>query len=332
MNPMKKIFLVIPTIRDLSFLNSWGNEFSQCHLIIVEDSPIKKVKLPQVDFASIVHYTWKHIQSDFGQNEWIFSRRNAGIRSYGFYKAWQLQADMVVTLDDDCYPSSKKSNFLQTHIQNLTLHCPQSWTATYPNPNWNYTRGFPYTVRNAYPVKISHGIWSGALDLDAKTEIRLPHLLDEKPYPPYRQFIPHGHYYPMCSMNLAFQRDVIPLMFFPMMGQNHHGHPWPYDRFDDIWAGILSKKIMDHLGWGVVSGSPQVQHIKKSITKMNVIKEKTGIKENETFWKSVDEVILTKKHPIDAYIELALKLPDRNKIYMKKLKQAMITWANAYSK
>lgn len=327
---MNKIALVIPTIRDLSFLIAWKKAFADCDLIIIEDRPEKSIKLPHTQFASIHHYSWTDIHQEFGKNEWIFSRKNAGIRSYGFLKAWQLQVDLVVTLDDDCYPVGNPHHFIKTHKENLSLHAPVSWTPTYPDPKWQFTRGFPYQVRAERPVKVSHGIWSGALDLDAQTETKLPQLLAEKPYPPLRQFIPKLQYYPMCSMNLAFHKDVIPLMFFPMMGQDQDGNQWPYDRFDDIWAGILSKKIMDHLNWAVVSGSPQVKHNKLSMPLKNYQKEKAGLKENELFWQAVDQVKLTKTNPIACYQELAEKLPHQNNYYYKKLKDAMKVWINAF--
>jgi hypothetical protein len=323
-----KVFLIVPTIRNLTFLKSWKKQFAQCHIIIVEDNYRKSITTDDLNFTSVTHLTHKDIENDFGKNSWIFSRKNAGIRCYGFWKAYQAGADVIITLDDDCYPAEE--NFVEKHLDNLEQKMPAVWQPTYPNPKWMYTRGFPYKNRNKYPVKISHGLWSGALDLDAKTEIKLPKVLSEKSYSPFTQFIPFNYFYPMCGMNLAFKREVIPLMFFPMMGLDPKGKSWGFDRYDDIWAGLFSKKVMDHLNLGVINGSPFVNHKKASITKHNHIKELNGMKVNEYLWKAAAEVKLTKNSPKACYIELAQKIKFPKGTYFKKLKEAMIIWENLF--
>ena len=324
----QKIFLVIPTIRNLDFLLACKNQFSPCHLLIIEDGPKPTVIIPKVKVASIRHFCWQDIDQDFGKNSWIFSRKNAGIRSYGFWKAHQLDADIIFTLDDDCYPAEAK--FIEKHLDNLNFQAPTGWFPTYPDPKWLFTRGIPYQNRHQLPVMISHGLWSGALDLDAKTEIKLPKLLNEKPYPPLRQIIPFGYFYPMCTMNLAFRRQVTPLMFLTMMGKSPSGNDWEFNRYDDIWAGLFSKKIMDHLGWGIISGSPFVDHRKASLTTDNFKKEMAGLKMNETLWQIVDQVKLTQPDPKSCYRQLASKAKFPKTAYFKKLRQAMTIWANLF--
>jgi hypothetical protein len=327
-NNRAKVYLVLPTIRNLEFLKSWKSQFSNCHLIVVEDNEKKTIKIPNTKFSSISHFSYEDIDKDLGDNSWIVSRRNAGIRSYGFFKAYQMEADVVITIDDDCYPT--KDLLVNGHLSNLNFKAPQNWVNTYPDPQWMYTRGIPYSVRDKKKVMLSHGLWSGALDLDARTEIKLKKLLNEQPYPEIRQIIPKGYYYPMCSMNLAFRREIIPLMFFPMMGYDQEGKSWKYDRFDDIWAGIFSKKIMDHLNLSVINGSPFVNHRKASKPIVNHKKEKSGMKINEVMWKRVEAVKLSKNNPKDCYIELASKVVFPKGEYFKKLKKAMIVWANLF--
>lgn len=323
-----EIYLVIPTIRNLNFLKAWKNEFSKCHLIIVEDNKKKEVDDKNLKFKSVSHFSHSDIDKEFGGKSWIFSRKNAGIRSYGFYKAYKMGADVIITLDDDCYPIDK--NFVNKHLENLSLLAPEKWINTYPNTKWMFTRGFPYDVRGKFPVAISHGLWSGALDLDAKTEIKLPKLLNEKKYPQITQFVPFEMFYPMCSMNLAFTKEIVPIMFFPMMGFDPTGKSWGYDRYDDIWAGLFSKKIMDHLGLSVVNGSPFINHRKASLSKHNQIKEYKGMNINEKLWEAVDAIRLTKKSPKDCYIELAEKIIFPPGLYFRRLKKAMIIWANLF--
>lgn len=327
-NKKLKIYLVIPTIRDLDFLKSWKKEFKDCHLIVVEDGGKENVNVPNKNFLSITHFNWKDIDNDLGKNSWIIPRKNAGIRNYGFWKAYQMGADIILTLDDDCYPDGDA--LIEGHINNLNKKSSDKWFATYPNDKWMNTRGFPYDVRNKFPVMISHGLWSGALDLDAKTEIKLPKLLTENKYPQITQFIPKGYYYPMCSMNLAFRREMTPIIFFPMMGFDPKGESWGFDRYDDIWAGIFSKKIMDHLNFGVVNGSPFIKHNKASKVEHNHTKEVSGMLTNEVLWKAVEKVNLTAKTPKTCYLELANKIKFPNKPYFRKLRKAMVIWANLF--
>jgi reversibly glycosylated polypeptide / UDP-arabinopyranose mutase len=321
------IYLVVPTIRTLEFLKDWGNQFHNCHIIIVEDHVDVKIEKISIPCLGMCHYTWRDIANDFGKDEWIFSRRNAGIRSYGFWKAHQLGADAIITLDDDCYPVDR--DFVRQHIENLYTKAPECWFPTYPDRQFVYTRGFPYSVRDKRRVVISHGLWTNKIDLDGMTQQKHP-TINLPPYPSIMQFVPSGYYFPMCSMNLAFHRDATPFMYFPPMGFDPKGTAWGYDRFDDIWAGIFAKKVCDHLKLGMINGSPFVEHRKASDAKTNIQKEKEGVKTNELLWKIVDDVVLTKKTPATCYKELAQKAKFPSGSYFTKLKTAMIFWAGLF--
>lgn len=49
--------------------------------------------------------------------------------------------------------------------------------------------------------------------------------------------IPKGTLFPMCGMNLGFNRDLIgPAMYFGLMGDGQ-----PIGRYDDMWAGWCAK-------------------------------------------------------------------------------------------
>ena len=150
----KNIFVVIPTIRDLDFLEFWKDAFLHCNLIIVEDREKKTVRPPYSSFANVFHYCWNDISQEFGEKEWIFSRQNAGIRCYGFFKAYQMKADVIITIDDDCYPAEK--DFVRAHLENLAFRAHSRWVTTYPHPSWMYSRGVPYRIRQNLPVMVSH--------------------------------------------------------------------------------------------------------------------------------------------------------------------------------
>lgn len=329
-DPMKmSVFIVVPTARSLEFLGSWGDEFRDCIILVVEDNPKSKIPPPKgLRSKRLLAYDWSDIERDFGTDAWIFPRKNAGIRSYGFWKAYTMGANVIVTLDDDCFPTEE--GFIQKHLDNLQTKAPDAWFPTFPHPTYVYTRGFPYGIRDKRRVVVSHGLWSNKLDLDAKTQKQHPdpHVA---PYPPLRQFIPPGLFFPMSSMNLAFVRDVVPLMYFPLMGEDALGTRWGFDRYDDIWAGMFAKKILDHLGLGVVNGSPFVDHRKASDVEKNLVKEKAGMEINEKLWRQVSAVTLTKTTITDCYKELVQKIQFPNTPYFQKLREAMTVWISLFS-
>jgi reversibly glycosylated polypeptide / UDP-arabinopyranose mutase len=322
-----KVFIVVPTIRSLSFLSEWKEEFQGTNLIVVEDHKTQEIETPQRGFQEIFHYTWEDIKGDFGKDEWVFSRKNAGIRSYGFWKAYSLGADITITMDDDCFPVDK--DFVNQHTLNLNTKAPEQWFPSFPDRRFIYTRGFPYDIRGKRNVVISHGLWTNKIDLDGITQKKHQNI-NISPYPSIMQFIPPGQYFPMCSMNLAFTREATPLMYFPLMGSTPEGKSWGYDRFDDIWAGIFAKKICDHLGLSIINGSPFVEHRKASDPDINIKKEATGLKENEEIWKRVDSVNLTKKTPVACYNELAQTIQFPKTQYFIKLRRAMRCWASLF--
>lgn len=325
----KKIGIVIPTIRNLDFLKAWGNEFLDCTGIIVEDHQSQEIETPSKYFSETYHYTWTDIKKTLGPDEWIIPRKNAGIRSFGFLMANRLGLDTIITLDDDCYPISNQ-NFLKNHLENLSLKAPEKWFPSYPNKNICYTRGFPYLIRNKKEVVISHGLWTNILDLDAPTQLLNQDLKLDVNFP-LLEFIPHEHYFPMCSMNLAFKTKITPLMYFLLMGSDQNGNHWGFDRFDDIWAGIFAKKIIDYLNMATVNGSPFVEHKKASNMFQNLKKEATGIEINEEIFKIVDKIKLTSSTPKDCYLELSQKLDFPKLEYFQTLKKAMQIWANLFN-
>ena len=259
---MGKTFIVIPTIRELDFLNDWKDQFKNTTIIICEDRPEKTIKTPKIGNKTY-HYSWKEIDSDLKEKSWIIPRKVSAIRNYGFYKAYSMGAEIIITLDDDCYPV-KNHNLVELHKRNLSLSVPKRWTNTYPNAAHMYTRGMPYLNRDECSVYLSHGLWTNVLDHDGPTHLQNLNFKAEFAEH-FLQIISTNTYYPMCSMNIAFRAEITPLLYFPLMGENSQGKKWGYDRFDDIWAGIFSKKIMDHLNMGVVNGAPFVEHRKHLI-------------------------------------------------------------------
>ncbi len=311
--------LVVPTVRDLSFLEQWKAEFSynpDVSVIVVEDR--NKITLSS-DWDNVTIYSHKEIKEELGDCAWIFPHHTSAIRSFGFWKAWQENPDMIITLDDDCFPHTR--NFRKRHWQNLQKKATLDWI---PVGNL-FTRGFPYAIRKQTDTVISHGTWIGIPDLDAPTQL----TSGNRRFIPKDQIIPRNNFFAMSGMNLAWRPDVTPLLYFGLQSPD-----WPYQRFDDIWAGILAKKVLDHLSLAVHSGYPVVEHKRKSNVFTNLKKEASGIELNELFWKQVVVIPLTETTIKGAYRELIEKLSPpstSDSSYFQKLKEASLLWLSLFS-
>lgn len=315
-----KAAIVVPTIRPeclREFLQAWRAQFASHHILIVEDHPEPSFRVPD---GNVRHFSWAEIDAEFGAQSWIFPRQTDGIRSYGFYKAWQLQPDMIVTLDDDCFPLS--DHFLEDHFRQLEQPAVSpGWVSTGTGAT---PRGVPYdAVERECECVLNHGLWTNIPDLDAITVLANKRRPEE--FARVNQTVPKGMYFPMCGMNVAWKPEFTPAMYFLLMGRN-----WPYDRWGDIWCGILAKKVCDHLHLGVKSGEPAIEHRKKSDQWANLARESSGYKVNETFWQAVDSIVLSAGDIQGAYKQIAELLPLEGE-YWSQLRQAMRLWAEIFS-
>jgi hypothetical protein len=326
---IKNISIVIPTIRENNinqFLSEWKNEFKNINIIIVEDNPTKTFNLP----SWIEHYSWVDIDRELGKDSWIIPRRSDSVRSFGFIKAWKKKTKYVMTLDDDCLPEARFKNggFLTEIISRLeTKWENDNWWNTLRS-NKIYPRGYPYNIRkDKINTVLHHGMWSDIPDLDGKTQKRMPDFRT-KPFLEVER-VPYGKFYPMCGMNISFHRDFIPTLYFLLMGQNKKGAHWGFDRFGDIWSGLFSKRIADHLGLAVSSGSPSVHHSRASKVQINIQKEAPGLPINEWLWKEIRDAKLQSDTVLGSYRDIARHLSKKNE-YFKKLAKAMLIWTSFF--
>jgi reversibly glycosylated polypeptide/UDP-arabinopyranose mutase len=319
---LMRVIIVVPTIREKhirDFLTAWQTELTSACILVVEDNPTRTFDLG--DYPNVTHYAWEDIDRDLGQNSWIIPRHTDCIRSYGIYKAYQERPDLIITLDDDCYPENSQTNFIQQHWARIQSGGrDEAWCLTGEGV---ITRGVPYFVRSRqWPCVINHGLWTEVPDYDAPTQ--LLQIRNPREFVPINQTIPVGKYFPMCGSNLAFRPQVVPALYFLLMGPSY-----PYDRFGDIWCGIVIKKICDHLGYAIKSGSPCVVHRRASNIWDNLRKEAPGMQMNEELWIAVDRIVLHGSSFGECYAEVARQL-DLSGEYWTKVKEAMLVWASLF--
>jgi reversibly glycosylated polypeptide/UDP-arabinopyranose mutase len=331
----REVDIVIPSIRDLDFLEDWKPFFLHFHLIIIQDGdPDKVLKIPR--WADYELYNRRDIEATLGKHQsWIISSKDASIRNFGFLVS---NKTFIYSVDDDCLPiqnaSGTRINALLRHIQNLVTNSTPYFFNTLYDPyreGSDFVRGYPFSLRRGVPTAISHGIWLNAPDYDAPTQLL---KIDERNtlFADVTITVPAGVLYPMCSMNVAFNRKLIGVAF--MQGLMGSGMPW--GRYDDMFAGWASKVVSDHIGVGVKTGAPYVLHNKASNPFTNLKKEYMGL-----FWQ--EDIIAffqrvrfssSAKTPEACYLELAQMI--RSQLshlheYFSRLAQAMEIWVQLWN-
>ncbi|MBA0791065.1 hypothetical protein Gohar_015665, partial [Gossypium harknessii] len=93
--------IVIPTIRNLDFLEMWRPFFQPYHLIIVQDGdPSKTIKVPEgFDYEL---YNRNDINRILGPKASCISFKDSACRCFGYMVS---KKKYIFTIDDDCFVS-----------------------------------------------------------------------------------------------------------------------------------------------------------------------------------------------------------------------------------
>jgi hypothetical protein len=312
--------LVVPTNRPESlreFLSAW-EPWPWERILVIEDGPETTIEAlgPGVEI-----FSWQEIEAELPDPS-IISRGDSGIRAFGFWKAWQLGAEAIFTLDDDCHPST--DDLVAGHLRNL--HETPAWESSVPGLR---VRGLPYrNLGGPLPVDVSVGLWLGHPDIDAIQSLAsganvAGSLLSEV----RSRVMPSEQYFPMSGMNLAVRREAACLMYFPPMG-----HESPYRRFDDIWCGLVVQRVCRHLRRSIVCGRPMVEHKRASDPFANLAKEAPGIEANERTWETIDAVEFHGETPLECMRELGsgLRKTGNGNGYLERWGQSIQVWCELF--
>jgi hypothetical protein len=302
------IACVVPTIRPAqhaAFVEAWAPLFQRhnVELITVWDGDVPAIRIEGAEITA------EHI---LGPDADLIYHRSDVCRNLGF--AYIAAADhlrdveYILTLDDDCFPHG---DTIGDHLAALGRRYPISWMSSSPDA---YTRGFPYGVRDESEAMVSHGVWYGNADWDAQTQL----ANGNAPLSTfYRGPVPKGVLFPFCGMNVMIRRKVLRYFYFAPMGPRASLDGKVWDRFGDIWLGVVLKRQMDRYGWAMVSGYAAVEHTRGSNVQVNLRKEATGREWNERFWREGDTML----HP---YFAMYLKQRYRYATRIEELMEAHI--------
>ncbi len=230
--------------------------------------------------------------------------------SFGLLYLWAHGFPYGVFVDDDTRPHADV-DFFGRHLENLafdgdieTVSSDERWVnVLYQRADRHglYPRGYPYSAMDEMvttdrthvgDVVASQGLWTGIPDLDA-VRILMDGDLDGQAqtrttaadFP--RDFVAApGQYLTVCSMNLAFRREIVPAFYQLPMDDNQ----WNVGRFDDIWSGVFLKRACDVLGRQIYNGQPLCVHEKAPRSTFgDLATEVPGLELNEHLWEVIDD-------------------------------------------
>ncbi|SDC01532.1 alpha-1 4-glucan-protein synthase [Natrinema hispanicum] len=233
--------------------------------------------------------------------------------SFGLLYMWvHDEFDYGFFIDDDTLPHDDE-DFFGTHMENLAfageieeVSSDEQWVnVLYQNADEHglYPRGYPYSAMDETvetdtaeidggSVVASQGLWTNVPDLDAVRILMDGDLEGQAQTRTTAEdfgddFVAaRDNYLTVCSMNLAFRREVIPAFYQLPMDDNE----WDVGRFDDIWSGVFLKRACDVLGTRIYNGAPLCEHNKAPRSTFDDLNnEVPGLELNEHLWQVIDE-------------------------------------------
>jgi len=232
--------------------------------------------------------------------------------SFGLLYMWAGDYEYGFFIDDDTLPHD--DDFFGTHMENLafegaieSVSSDEQWVnVLYQNADEHdlYPRGYPYSAMHESvdtatteieheEIVASQGLWTNVPDLDAVRILMDGDLQGQAQTRTTKDdfegdFVAaEDNYLTVCSMNLAFRRDVIPAFYQLPMDENE----WDVGRFDDIWSGVFLKRACDILGKQIYNGAPLCEHNKAPRSTFDDLNnEVPGLELNEHLWEIIDDV------------------------------------------
>ena len=281
--------------------------------------------------------------------------------SFGLLYMWAHdEFEYGFFIDDDTLPHDDE-DFFGTHMENLAfageieeVASDEQWVnVLYQNADEHglYPRGYPYSAMNETvetgtteieggSVVASQGLWTNVPDLDAVRILMDGDLEGQAQTRTTAEdfgddFVAaRDNYLTVCSMNLAFRREVIPAFYQLPMDDNQ----WDVGRFDDIWSGVFLKRACDVLGKRIYNGGPLCEHNKAPRSTFDDLNnEVPGLELNEHLWRIIDEAGADADSYADVFEAMAHELADgdwseyNNGAFFNYVGEYMLEWLECLS-
>jgi len=300
----RDVVVVVPSHLDVDW-SLFRDVPEKIPFIIVDDSD-GGLAPPERD--NVVIYSRSDQQALLGEHAEGMPRRSSACRNVGHLIAYREGFDVVVALDHDCRPAP---GWWERHASALgEIEAVPAVSAEWVNTidgTGHYARGFPYEMRDPdLPTtrstvsgtgKLNVGLWSGVLDLNGVDKLAVDPPTE--PGAGGESITAALGNLPVCGMNTAIARDVIPAFFFL---PDVFLRGWQISRHDDIWGGYIAKKLMDLRGDLVTFGAPVVEHTKQTNLERVVYLEHYLHLLAPHFYQLVDEAVA--RVPADDYVTM----------------------------
>jgi hypothetical protein len=320
---MQDVCVVVPTIREYECVRDYvanardhGFDTDRLRFVLVTEDhcPTEEMRtmLRELDVDGEV-FDGRHRGAwlaDHGVAEYehLIPARSHAQTSFGLLYLWAEGFEYGVFLDDDTRPH-EDVDFFGRHLANLgetegleVRSSDERWVNVLADVPYDlYPRGYPYSAMDETETRreggraevvASQGLWTDVPDLDAarilaggdlrgQSDVRLAAGDYGEDF-----LVAPGDYLTVCSMNLAFRREVVPAFYqFPM-----DDNEWGVGRFDDIWSGVLLKRAADVMDAAVRSGGPLCHHHKAPRSTFDdLAAEAPALELNEHVWRVVDD-------------------------------------------
>ena len=277
-------------------------------------------------------------------------------RNFAYLRTLELDAKFIISVDDDNYAG--ESNWLSEHVKTLDSNTLPAITSRsrvvnpceileFRCPYKIYPRGFPIskTFLDDISIKFERsnsvlnlGLWIKSPDVDAYTNLLYPELesfgLKEASYPTYT--LAGENYMPINTQNTSFKRELVIPFYCLLMDTKING--LPINRYDDIWAGLFTLKLIHRIGDHATFGSPLTVHQRNKHDYISDFKsELLGMVLNDRVWSTVMNIDIHSRSYVDGYIELLDKFSmDIRKVvnndevlrYFDKMHKASRIWVS----
>jgi len=320
------ICVVVPTIREYECMRTYFDnarrhdfDLSRLHVVLVTedfcDTDEMEAMLEDEGVSGEVfdgsrRQEW-YEANDIAEYSHVVPAASHAETSFGLLYMWANERfEYGFFIDDDTLPH-EEDDFFGRHMENLafegeieSVSSDEQWVnVLYQNADEHglYPRGYPYAAmdetvetdtESVDDVVASQGLWTNVPDLDAVRILMDGDLQGQAQTRTTRgdfegDFVAsEGDYLTVCSMNLAFKREVIPAFYQLPMDENE----WDVGRFDDIWSGVFLKRACDVLGKQIYNGYPLCEHNKAPRSTFDdLTNEVAGLELNEHLWEIIDD-------------------------------------------
>jgi hypothetical protein len=278
-------------------------------------------------------------------------------RNLGYLLAAMKGAERIISIDDDNFVTD--DDYLGFHGivgESATLPAvstPGGWfnsgslLETEPEKPL-YHRGFPVDRRDgdATPhyqevsgrVVVNAGLWLETPDADAMSHVDCPvRVTGFRRGAPERLLVAHGTGTVFNSQNTCLHRDLLPVIFLPVMGER--AGELVVGRYDDIWMSLFVKRLADHLGDYVCVGRPFSRQVRNDHDLLSdMLVEIPAQRMTPRILRSLDAVELEAGDYAGCYDELVAGLRRRlsadgyssgEASFLRRMLDRMAVWAKA---